>query len=75
MLNMLNWNAGKVKNLTGAEIWLFIVGRGLLVSGAGILLERYYPQIAEPLCVPAIVIGLVLFGFAAKGMFRRPIPK
>jgi hypothetical protein len=69
---MLNWNAGKVKNLTGAEIWLFIISRVLIGFGVGVLSVRYYPRIAEPLGLPAIVVGLFLFVFAAKGMFRHP---
>jgi len=74
MMPMQNWNAGKVKNLTGAEIWLFIVGRGLVAFGLGAILARYYPRIAEPLAGPAIVVGLLLFALAAKGMFRHPRP-
>lgn len=69
---MLNWNAGKVKNLTGLEIWLFIIGRGLAAFGIGVLAMRYFPQFVEPLGFPTIVIGLLLFVVAAKGMFRRP---
>jgi hypothetical protein len=71
---MLNWNAQKVKSLTGAEIWLFIIGRGLAAFGAGILSVRYLPQIAEPLGIPAVVLGLLLLVVAAKGLFRRPSP-
>ena len=71
---MQNWNAGRVKNLTGAEIWLFIVGRGLAAFGVGVLSVRYFPQIAEPLALPTIVVGLLLIFVAAKGMFRRPSP-
>ncbi len=69
---MLNWNAGKVRSLTGPEIWLFIVSRVLIGFGPGTLLTRYYPRIADPLGLPALVVGLLLFAFAAKGMFRRP---
>jgi len=68
---MLNWNAGRVKNLTGTEIWLFIVGRALAAFGLGILFVRYFPQIAEPLGIPALVIGLIVFLIAAKGLFRK----
>jgi hypothetical protein len=68
---MLNWNAERIKNLTGAEIWLFISGRVLIGFGIGILCARYYPQIAGPLAFPAVVLGLLLFAAAAKGLFRR----
>jgi hypothetical protein len=69
---MLNWNAGKVKNLTGAEIWLFIIGRVLTAFGVGVLCVRYYPRIAGPLGFPAAVVGLLLLVVAAKGLLRRP---
>ncbi len=34
---MLEWNRAKVKNLTGFEIWLMIVGRVLAGFGFGVL--------------------------------------
>jgi hypothetical protein len=34
---MLEWNKAKVRNPTGAEIWLMIVGRVLAGFGLGIL--------------------------------------
>jgi hypothetical protein len=71
---MLDWNAGKVRNLTGAEIWLFIIGRALAAFGVGVLSVRYYPHVAEPLGLPTIVIGLLLLVVAGKGIFRRPSP-
>lgn len=69
---MLNWNVGKVKNLTGVEIWFFIIARVLIGFGAGILFTRYYPQIAAPLGVPAVVVGALVFVAATKGLARRP---
>lgn len=69
---MLNWNADKVKNLTPAEIWLFIIGRVLIAFGLGALLTRYYPQIGFVASVPVIVIGVILFLVAAKGLRRAP---
>lgn len=68
---MLNWNVGKVKNLTGAEIWLFIIARVLAGFGVGILFTQYYPQIAVPLGFPAVVVGLFLSVVAAKGLVRK----
>ena len=67
---MLNWNTRKVKNLTGMEIWLFIVGRVLIGFGVGIICMRYYPQIAGPLGPPSIAVGLLLMLAATKGLFR-----
>jgi hypothetical protein len=68
---MLNWNAKKVKNLTGTEIWLFIIGRGLVAFGLGVLAIRYFPEIVEPMGIPAIVIGLIVLLIAAKGLLRK----
>jgi hypothetical protein len=67
---MLEWNRAKVKNLTGLEIWLMIVGRVLVGFGFGVLAVRYLPEIANPLGVPAMLVGLVLVLIAAKGLFR-----
>jgi hypothetical protein len=68
---VLNWNARKVKNLTGLEIWLFIIGRGLVAFGAGILAVRYFPGIVEPMGFPAVAIGLIVFLIGIRGMFRQ----
>ena len=67
---MLNWNTRKVKNLTGMEIWLFIVGRVLAAFGVGVMGVRYYPQIVRPLGLPALAVGLPLLLTAAKGLMR-----
>ncbi len=42
---MLDSNAVRVKNLTGMEIWLFIIARVLAGFGLGVLGMRYFPQI------------------------------
>jgi len=68
---MLNWNANKVKNLTGAEIWLFIIARVLVGIGAGAILACYYPQFAFPAGISILAIGLLLFLIPLKGMFRK----
>ena len=67
---MLEWNWAKVRNLTGLEIWLMIIGRVLAGFGFGILAVRYFPQVAYPLGFPALVLGLILLVIAAKGLFR-----
>jgi hypothetical protein len=68
---MLSLNANKVKNLTGAEIWLFIIARILVGFGAGAILACYYPQFAFPIGVSILVIGILLFLIPLKGMFRK----
>jgi hypothetical protein len=67
---MLNWNTGRVKSLTGAEIWLFIVARVLIGFGFGVLSVRYFPEVTSPLGLPALVVGALLFLVAAKGLSR-----
>jgi hypothetical protein len=67
---MLNRNAGKVKSLTGTEIWLFIIARVLVGFGFGVLGVRYFPKIVAPLGLPALVVGVLLFLVAAKGLWR-----
>jgi hypothetical protein len=67
---MLEWNKAKVRNLTGAEIWLMMIGRVLAGFGLGVLAVRYFPQVANPLGIPALLLGLLLLVIAVKGMFR-----
>jgi hypothetical protein len=67
---VLAWNQRKVRLLTPGEIWLFIVGRGLLAFGAGILLVRYVPS-ADAWGVPSLVAGLLCLVVAAKGLRRQ----
>jgi len=66
---MLKWNAARVKNLTGDEVWLFIVARVLIGFGLGVLAVRYFPQ-ADAFGIPVLVIGIVLFLIASKGLVR-----
>ena len=67
---MLEWNRSKVRNLTGTEIWLMIIGRVLAGFGFGVLAVRYFPQVANPLGIPALLVGMLLLLIAAKGLFR-----
>ncbi len=68
---LLKWNAEKVKSMSGAEIWLFILGRVLAAFGIGLLTAHYYPQVAWPVGIPALVVGIVLFLIAAKALLRK----
>ena len=67
---MLKWNAAKVRNLTGMEVWLFIIARVLIAFAVGVLAARHFPQVADALVRPALLIGVTLFLMAARGMFR-----
>jgi hypothetical protein len=67
---MLQWNKAKVRNLTGFEIWLMIVGRVLVGFGFGVVGVRYFPQLVNPAGILALVIGMVLLIIVAKGLFR-----
>lgn len=67
---MLEWNKAKVRNLTGAEIWLLIFGRVLAGFGLGVLAVRYFPNVANPVGIPALLLGLLLLAIGAKGLFR-----
>jgi hypothetical protein len=67
---MLNWNTGKVKNLTAVEVWLFIIARVLPGFGLGVLAVRYFPEIAAPLGLPSLIVDVLLFLIAGKGLLR-----
>jgi Na+/melibiose symporter-like transporter len=68
---MLTWNAKKVQNLTGVEIWLFILGRVLVAFAVGIFVSQYFPRVGTLLAFAALAIGAVLFAVAAKGLWRK----
>lgn len=69
---MLEWNRQRVQNLTGTEIWLFIVARVLLSFGLGALAMAYLPSATSYIAWPTLIIGTVLFVLASKGLFRAP---
>jgi hypothetical protein len=68
---MLENNRRRVQNLTGLEIWLFILGRVLLAFGIGVLAMAYWPGIATVLVWPGIAGGFVLLLLASRGLFRK----
>ncbi len=72
IIPMLKWNARKVQNLTGTEIWLFILGRVLIAFAIGVLATEYFPRFVAPIALPGLVIGVILFLIAAKGFLRQP---
>jgi hypothetical protein len=43
---MLERNRSRVQNLTGLEVWFFILGRVLLAFGLGVLAMAYVPAFA-----------------------------
>ena len=67
---MLEANRTRVKNLSGSEIWLFIIARVLLGFAVGVLAMRYFPAIASVLVWPSLVVGVVLFVLASRGLLR-----
>ena len=70
---MLESNRQRVQNLSGAEIWMFLVARVLLGFAVGVLAMMHFPAFTSVLAWPALVIGVVLFLLAAKGLLRsRP---
>ncbi|GAB3786313.1 hypothetical protein [Dyella agri] len=68
---MLERNRKRVQQLTGAEIWVFIVARALLGFALGVFAAIYFPRFATQLAWPALILGAVLFMIAAKGLLRR----
>ena len=74
-MRFLNWNHRRVQNLTPWEIWGFIAGRVLMSFGLGVLSMQYYPQVADTLAIPTLIIGIVLLVFASKGLRRKEVTK
>ena len=69
---MLEGNRSRVQRLTGGELWLFILTRVLIGFGVGVLAMINYPTVVAHLAWPAIVVGLVMFLVASRGLFREP---
>jgi hypothetical protein len=72
-MSLLKWNQKKVQNLTPLEIWLFILGRVFIGFGVGVVAMQYWPDKVAWSGLPALVIGLAFFVFAAKGLARKPL--
>jgi hypothetical protein len=70
-MSLLEWNQKKVQNLSPIEIWTFILGRGLMSFGVGVIAMQYWPSKVAWSGIPAIAVGLALFAFAAKGLTRK----
>nr|CAS02639.1 putative integron gene cassette protein [uncultured bacterium] len=68
---MLEGNRKRVQQLTGPEIWAFIVARVLIGFAVGVFAVAYFPRIATHLAWPALILGALLFMVAAKGLLRR----
>lgn len=73
-MNMLNWNHKKVQSLTPWEIWMFIIGRVLVGFGLGALMIQAFPNLANWLILPPLILGAALLIFASKGLFRKGDP-
>ena len=68
---MLEDNRNRVQNLSGLEIWLFIIGRVLVGFGLGILAVVYLPGVFTKLGIPVMAVGLVLLIVASRGLLRK----
>ncbi|MBM7124210.1 hypothetical protein ACFFJT_00455 [Dyella flava] len=71
---MLEGNRRRVQNLSGGEIWMFIIARVLIGFAAGVLATLYFPAVASYLAWPAFVAGVLLFVLASKGLLRSRRP-
>jgi hypothetical protein len=67
---MLEGNRQRVQNLSGGEIWMFIIARVLIGFAIGVLVMLYFPSVAVYLAWPALAVGLLLFILASKGLRR-----
>lgn len=70
-MNLLKSNHSRVQNLTPREIWAFVVGRVLAAFGLGILAMQYLPQWASRIGIPCVIVGMILFVLASRGLARK----
>ena len=68
---MLEANRRRAQNLTGLEIWFFILGRVLLAFGLGAQAMADVPALATVAVWPSIGAGVVPLVLASRGMFRK----
>jgi len=71
-MSILEANQRKVRNLSPAGIWMFIVGRVLAAFGLGILAMAYFPAVAFPAAIPVVVIGVALLAIALTRFAQTP---
>ena len=69
---MLQGNRNRVQNLSGLEIWLFIIGRVLVGFALGILAMLYFPTVSAQLAWPILMLGVVILVVASRGLLRKP---
>jgi hypothetical protein len=69
---VLESNRRRVQNLTGLEIWFFIISRVLVAFGLGVLAMAHFPSVASPLAFPIVIAGILILLVASRGLLRRP---
>lgn len=69
---MLEANRRRVQQLTGLEIWFFILARVRVAFALGVIAMAHFPDVARLLALPALIAGIILFAFASKGLRRKP---
>jgi len=67
---MLEENRQRVQNLSGSQIWMFIVARVLIGFALGVFAMMYFPSVASQLAWPVLFVGVILFVLATRGLFR-----
>lgn len=70
-MGLLKWNQKKVQNLRPIEIWMFIAGRVLVGFGLGALVIQIFPNWANLLTLPPLILGIILLLLASKGLLRK----
>jgi hypothetical protein len=70
-MRILEANRQRVQNLNGGEIWLFIIARVLIGFALGIFAMIYFPKLTPSLAWPALLVGILLFAIASKGLLRK----
>lgn len=73
-MSPLKWNHRKVQSLTPWELWMYILARGFMGFGVGVMAMQYYPRLFACSGLFMFVIGLILFSLAVIGLKRKSPP-
>jgi hypothetical protein len=74
-MSILESNAARLRNLSAAELYLYIVAHGLLGIGLGAFAARLFAGLAPLLIIGGITAGLILMIVGGRRMFVRAMPK
>jgi hypothetical protein len=63
-----------VQNLNPLKLWMFVLARGFMGFGVGVMAMQYFPHLFAYTGLPMVVVGFVLLGLSLKGSTQKSPP-